>query len=95
MITRKTEARFYAGDVECKSLEQAKLCALELLAVKSDDKQLTPELLVRESVAVIDILSTTERSLTKARKANGGKKPRKSKVVAPVVEHRGFTPDEA
>lgn len=80
MITRKTEPRFFLGDAEFKTLEEAQWAALAELAKGEGSGALSPELLLREKVKVMDILSTTERSLTKARAINGGRKPRKAKT---------------
>lgn len=94
MILRKTEPRFFVGDGEYKTLDAAKEAELtELLRHASDDCGPVVTMILAQSARVIDILTTTETSLSKCRAVNGGRKPRKAtraeKVAAVMAKFDG------
>lgn len=78
MITKKTTPRYYVGELTFESLPDAQKAALSELMGSRDSDQSWLDALVQKAAQVVDILTTTERSLTKARKINGGRKPRKA-----------------
>lgn len=92
MITRETGFKTENGFFE--TLEAAKKASLvELLEFEDLKSQSTDAVLAYLSDAilkrgdkVVDILTTTERSITKARRINGGTKKRKAKSALPPAE---------
>lgn len=96
MIARKTEVRYYVGDCECKTLEEAQRQAIKALFPPDSTPvalaEYVADTLVAQSAAVIDILTTTQTSLPKARAVNGGRKPRKK---LPSVQTTGNPIQEA
>lgn len=79
MITKNTVTLFTATDgSKHEDLEQAKHASLSNLLGGQEE---IASILIEHSSAVVDILTTTPTSLPRARKANGGRKPRKSKQL--------------
>ena len=80
---------FVVGEVPFLTLEAAQAAELTNLFPTTNDKENPSLLTVKEIVAilmenqeqVLDILTTTPTSKPKARKINGGSKPRKNKVL--------------
>ena len=87
MITKQKALFYYVGDESFPSLEEAQKCDLkkiipdEFLAA-GDAKEIVATWLLANSVAITDILTTTARSRSKARKANGAKRAKKAKTPA-------------
>lgn len=100
MIKRQTA--FVVGDKVFSSLDDAKKESLMALFVseggRSPEHERIAHYLVTNSDKVVDILTTTETSLTAARKINGGKKTRKKPAAAsepPPPELPGMEPKAA
>lgn len=81
MIQRKSEPRYYVGEQEFKTLRDAQVKQLsDLFSAASVTQDIDAALAVlNNSEIVMDVLTTTERSLATARKINGGRKPRKQR----------------
>lgn len=86
MIQRQTAVRFYVGDQEFTTLQGAQAAELDALLKDAEGSVITT--LIANAPKIVDILTTTETSLAKARKINGGRKPRKPKAL-PVVPATG------
>lgn len=86
MIQRQTAVRFYVGEQEFSTLRDAQMAELGNLFAEPGHPLIRA--MLDHSAKVVDILTTNESSLAKARKINGGRKPRKSKVL-PVVPATG------
>jgi hypothetical protein len=93
VITKQKTLFYFVGDQAFKSLEGAQKADLLALMPKEWTvggagiaiAELKPEhianWLLTNSVAITDCLTTTPRSRSKARKANGGTRKRKAKQV--------------
>lgn len=87
MITKNTVTLFTATDgSKHEDLDEAKLASVKKLLAEAkvlsfSDNELTAKHLLASAPQLLDILTTTPTSLPRARKANGGKKPRKSKQI--------------
>ena len=91
MIEKKSEPRFYVGDQEYKSLraaQQAELIALFRDLPHESTASDIADVVLSNSEKVVDVLTTTENSLPKARKIHGGRKPRKGKQAEMVSQIR-------
>lgn len=63
------------------SLDDAKRVELENLLTTPENPGIFAGDIVKNAEAVIDILTTAQNSRPRARRVNGGRKPRKSKAI--------------
>ena len=102
MITKQKALFYYVGDEVFPSLEEAQKCDLKKLLPDSttlggdeDAKNEAAEWLLKNSLAIVDILTTTPRSRSKARKANGAKRAKKAKAQPALADAPPATPTVA
>ena len=79
MITKATKVRFYVGETEYATLQTAQTAELREMLIIDEATALN---ILSKREKVVDLLTTTETSLAKARSINGGRKPRKAKAKA-------------
>ena len=91
MITKQQTVRFYVGADEFTSLQGAQMRELKDLLNVDEGTALT---ILSKRDKIVDILTTTETSLAKARKINGGRKPRKVKATATTEDKQPALPRE-
>ena len=87
-MLRKTSAWTDSSGNTHATLEAAQCAEIEtLLTQVLDGEKLhdTAAEIVSQAEKFVDILTTTERSLPKARAINGGRKPRKAKPQPPTL----------
>ena len=100
MITKQKALFYYVGDEVFPSLEEAQKCDLkklvpdDFLAV-GDAKEKVADWMLKNSVAIVDILTTTPSSRSKARKANGAKRAKKAKAQPALADAPPSTPTVA
>ena len=106
MITKQKALFYYVGDESFPSLEEAQKCDLKkLISIECDGATFpikdsavgistneVAEWLLANSVAIVDILTTTARSRSKARKANGAKRAKKAKAQPALADAPPSTP---
>ena len=99
MITKQKSLFYYVGDEVFPSLEEAQKCDLKKLIPEDLADGATPDLLVGwlldNSLAIVDILTTTPRSRSRARKANGAKRAKKAKAQPALADAPPTTPTVA
>lgn len=67
------------------TLDAAKTAELEIALLKPGQTCITAADIVAQAEKVVDILTTGPESRPRARRVNGGRKPRKPKVETPEV----------
>ena len=104
MITKQKALFYYVGDEVFPSLEEAQKCDLKKLIDEKLDpatleesswKDTVASWLIKNSVAIVDILTTNPRSRSKARKANGAKRAKKAKAQPALADAPPSTPTVA
>ena len=107
MITKQKSLFYYVGEESFPSLEEAQKCDLKkLIPSKFPVEPVAGEpegewkgrvalWILGNSVAIVDILTTTARSRSKARKANGAKRAKKAKAQPALADAPPATPTVA
>jgi hypothetical protein len=106
MITKKP-AYFTSSGQACEGLEEAQKAALasllkdDIIEVTATEREVSTvsvritEAIMRNADKIIDILTTTPTSRTKARKVNGGKKSKKADPAKKAADDAHFARLEA
>jgi hypothetical protein len=98
VIAIKTEKRFTTSDgTKHDSLREAKIHELTALFLPTagDAAVTAATLCVQHDEKVIDVLTTSERSLPAARRINGGKKVRAKRGQATGIEANGHATESS